>query len=298
MHISFWKHHPISDQKGEILAAETIAFYQTFKPDFLKITPAGTWIATCYGLNDYYDGDSLGRRFVSQPLIQTTEDWNKIQPFDDIPAPLVEQLKAAEIVCKELKEVPVFATIFSPVNQAIQLCGRDTFLKHLAENPTLVEEKLHVLSLNTQQIIKKYVELGIEGIYYATQSCQPKQLTKDIYDKFGKSIDESCLEFASNLVQSVIFHLHGESIYLHIKENIPFLTIHYEESSSNKIQSNYPLVVGIPAQIIDSTNDEDSIKHIISAYSNSTELILCGCVLPLSSSAKTIETWINVVHKM
>ncbi len=298
MNISFWKHHPISDQTGEILAAETIEFYNKFKPNFLKITPAGTWIATCYGLKDYYSGDFLGRRFVECPLINELIDWKKIQLFEGTPPPLLEQLKAAEIVCKEIHDVPVYATIFSPVTQAIQLCGLDLFLKHLNENPELIKEVLNTLLLNTNQIIQRYVELGIEGIYYATQSCQISQLTPEIYSSIGKSIDESCLEFASNLVQSVIFHVHGESIYLNIKEKIPFLCIHYEESTTNSLTTNYPKIIGIPASKIETTQDTIEIQQLVNEYINDADLILCGCVLPVATEDEIISNWINTIQKM
>jgi uroporphyrinogen decarboxylase len=298
MNISFWKHHPISDQTGEILAAETIEFYNKFKPNFLKITPAGTWIATCYGLKDYYNGDSLGRRFVESPLINELSDWNKIQLFSSTPLSLKEQLKAAELVCKEIHDVPVYATIFSPVTQAIQLCGLENFLKFLKEDPTLVKEGLKKLSTNTQQIIQRYIELGIEGIYYATQSCQKSQLSPEIYAEFGKSIDERCLEFASDLVQSVLFHLHGESIYLDIKEYIPFLCIHYEESETNTLVTSYPTIIGIPANKIEVTQDIIEIQQLINGYKNECDLILCGCVLPVAFEDKLISTWINTTQKM
>ena len=298
MNISFWKHHPISDQTGEILAAETIEFYNKFKPNFLKITPAGTWIATCYGLIDYYNGDFLGRRFVESPLINELSDWKKIHLFDSTPIPLREQLKAAEIVCEKIKEVPVYATIFSPVTQAIQLCGLDRFLNHLDENPELIQDVLKTLALNTNQIIQRYVELGIEGIYYATQSCQISQLTPEIYSSIGKSIDESCLEFASNLVQSVIFHVHGESIYLDIKEKIPFLCIHYEESATNSLTTNYSTIIGIPSSKIENTLGTNEIQQLVNEYINDADLILCGCVLPVATDDKIISNWINTIQKM
>jgi uroporphyrinogen decarboxylase len=298
MHISFWKHHPISDQKGDILAQETIDFYNKFKPDFVKITPAGTWIATCYGLEDYYENDFLGRRFVKNTLINSVQDFAKISLFSENPSPLTEQLKAAELVCKEIVEVPVYSTIFSPVNQAIQLCGLENFLRLIQQHPEETTRFLNVLNQNTKSIIKQFVALGIEGIYYATQSCQKSQLPEQVYEAFGKKIDEDCLEFCADLVQSIIVHLHGESVYLNIKENIPFVSIHFEQHPTNNFNSTYPTIKGIPAKIINEITDKKSIQSLIYNYKNNADLFLCGCVLPLDTPDSVIKNWIEAVRQI
>ena len=62
MTVSFWKHHPISDQHGQQLAQEAIDFQNKFQFDFLKLTPAGDWLAVCYGAKEeVWKNDAVGR---------------------------------------------------------------------------------------------------------------------------------------------------------------------------------------------------------------------------------------------
>jgi uroporphyrinogen decarboxylase len=302
--ISFWKHHPTSDQKGEILAQETISTQQKFNFDIVKITPAGSWLATCYGVKDELQNDFLGRRNITERIIHSIDDWLTLPAFDTIPQPLQEQLLAATITCKEIIDKPVYATVFCPLTQAFQCAGLDTLKKHWKEDKTQVLKGLEIITKNTIEVLRLFKKEGIRGMYFVTQSMQESVFTKEEYDELGKPFDALCLQECATLFENTIFHLHGENIYLSIEENIPNIQLHCGLSENNlkfseiKKLTTYAVIPGIPAKDIIAANTLEKIQKLVQEISEgeNINMISCACVLPLDTSDEVIHLWKKLVE--
>ncbi|MEY3376045.1 MAG: hypothetical protein RL463_350 [Bacteroidota bacterium] len=300
--ISFWKHHPISDQKGEVLAQETIANQQKFNFDIVKITPAGSWLATCYGVKDEFQSDFLGRRNITHRIIQSIDDWLTLTSFDTTPQPLKEQLLAATLTCREITEKPVYATVFCPLTQAFQCAGLDTLKKHWKEDKTKVLKGLEIITKNTIEVLRLFKKEGIKGMYFVTQTMQESMFTKEEYNEMGKPFDAACLKECAALFENTIFHLHGERIYLSIEENIPNIELHYGLSENNftfsQLQklTHYPVIPGIQAKDIVAANTIEKAQQVLQNISEGKNipLISCACVLPLEVSEEVIHLWRNL----
>ena len=299
--IAFWKHHPNSDQKGELLAQETIEEYLKFKYDIVKLTPAGSWLATCYGVIDEYQNDYLGRRIIVDRVVKSKDDWNLLASFDTInfPKPLIEQLKAADLVCSVIEEKPVYATIFCPLTQAVQLSGLEFFKESLENDSDIVLKALELITKNTIQVIQAFIEKGVKGIYFVSQSMQKSQFSESEYKRYGEYFDSKCIKAINDCNVDTIFHLHGEEIYFSIGENLKNLRIHYELSDLNptleeveKIIS-YEIILGISAEVMRQNTSKESISALIKIFNS---IVLCGCVLPLDFEDEIIQTWIDIVR--
>ncbi|MFZ9847230.1 MAG: uroporphyrinogen decarboxylase family protein [Flavobacteriales bacterium] len=297
--ISFWKHHLVSDQKGEILAKETIATQQKFNFDLVKITPAGSWLATCYGVKDEFQNDFLGRRNITQRIIHNIDDWLSLKTFNSTPQPLQEQLLAATITCKAISNKPIYATVFCPLTQAFQCAGLDTLKKHWKEDKTKVLKGLEIITRNTIDVLRLFKNEGIRGMYFVTQSMQESVFTKEEYDELGKPFDAICLRECSSLFENTIFHLHGEKIYFSIEQNIPKVQLHYGLSENNfrfseiKKHTQYNVIPGIPATGIIAANTLEKIQELVHKISEgeNINMISCACVLPLDTSDEVIHLW-------
>ncbi len=300
--IAFWKHHPISDQKGELLANETLEEYLKFKYDIVKLTPAGSWLATCYGVVDDYQNDYLGRRVIVDRAVKSIEDWDLLMSFDKInfPIQLLEQLKAADIVCFEVEEKPVYATVFCPLTQAVQLSGLEFFKESIVNNSDIVLKALELITKNTIQVIQSFVEKGVKGIYFVTQSMQKSQFSESEYKRYGEYFDSKCIKAINDFNVYTIFHIHGEEIYFSIGENLKNVRIHYELSDLNSTLEevekiiSYEIIPGISAEMMRQNTSKESISALIKSTSNS--IVLCGCVLPLDFEDEVIQKWIDTVR--
>jgi uroporphyrinogen decarboxylase len=300
--ISFWKHHPISDQKGELLAQETIATQKKFNFDIVKITPAGSWLATCYGVKDEFQNDFLGRRNITERIVHHIDDWLTIPYFDTTPQALKEQLLAATLTCKEITNKPVYATVFCPLTQAFQCAGLDTLKKHWKEDKSKVLKGLEIITKNTIEVLRLFKKEGIKGLYFVTQSMQESMFTKEEYDELGKPFDAACLKECAALFENTIFHLHGESIYLSIEENIPKIQLHFGLSENNlkfselKKLTHYPAIPGIQANDIIAANSIEKAQKLLNEISEgeNINMLTCACVLPLDTKDDIIHLWRNL----
>lgn len=295
---SFWQHHPISDQNAELLAQETIEWYHNYQPDFLKITPAGSWQATCYGLTDAWENDFLGRRTIQNRIIKNIEDWDKIHLWSTPPFPLQIQVKAAKLVCDEIQEVPVFATVFNPITQVIQLAGLDVLKNHLAQNSAKVLQALDIITSNTLKTIDLFIQSGIKGLYFVTQAQQNSIFTFQEYQKYALANDTICLQHSAKYLNDIIFHLHGDEIYACVQD-IPKVKIHFEEHPNWQLNThfcNLPKIVGVPAKTIRSIQDKNEILKYI--QQSKQTIITCGCVIPLDFKIIELQNWINVIKKI
>ena len=138
MKLALWRHHPVADQSGRALARRTVAFQHRFPFDLVRVMSPGSWQAVCYGAADAWKGDSLGRREITCPAIDGPESWAFLPDFPTRPLPrmLDETLTACRHICEEISDVPVYATVYSPISQAIQLTGWAAFDRHRWQHPT------------------------------------------------------------------------------------------------------------------------------------------------------------------
>jgi len=303
MDISFWKHHPISDQSGKLLAEEAIDFQNSFQFDFLKLTPAGNWLAVCYGAKDEnWENDSVGRRKIIRFPLKEIKDFYNLQHFSFNEKLLVEILEALQI-CSAKVDVPVYATVFCPLSQLIQISGLDLFIKTLKTEPKAIFTALNVITQNTKKVLEKASQVGVKGLYFVTQHMQSDLITFDLYDQFGKPSDQDCLNTASSLFDSIIFHLHGDDCYACISENITNLSLHcsckLEETTNSKSinETEYPVIFGIPASILSEVSSSEDCKKILNRFPSNT-ILTCECVLPLDFPEEKINLWNKLVKEL
>ena len=305
---SFWKHWPESDQEAQKLAFKTIEFQERHKCDFIKITPAGTWQAVCYGAGDEnWKNDPFGRRRITKILIHEPADWLRLVDFsENIPVLMKEIVGSCKNIAVHNFSEPIVFTMFNPISQAIQLASLDVFKEHCKVAPEKVLAGIEIITKNSLFVIKEFLKAGASGIFYVTQHMQKALLSPDLYRIFGEESDKKCLTSCSNLPVS-IFHIHGENIFLSLRELPENCLIHYCHSSDNMKPNefyenfNHQLMLGIPVSRMMECVSTQQIKECIHFYRELNPLydgMTAGCVLPLDFSNERLSQWINVIKNM
>lgn len=298
--VSFWKHHPVADQKAETLAAGTLEFQQKFNCDFIKITPAGTWQAVCHGVTDTWNGDFLGRRIITKTIIDSPADWLSLPDFSKTQPPLLQEIVGAcRLVYQEIQDkTPIMSTVFCPVSQAIQMAGLPVFLQHAAEHPEKLLAGIEQITRNTLFIINELMKAGSKGIYFVTQHMRHGAISPEMYKAFGEAPDTQCLNACKDLLYN-IFHIHGSDIFLSLGDIPANCYIHYEYAPQINLPTaildkySSKILVGIPSnEMAQCVNDEQIPQLIINQSSGN--MITCGCVLPLDFPDENIVKWIRV----
>lgn len=301
MKISFWKHHPIADQNGRQLASRTIDFQHQFEFDYIKLTPAGSWLAVCYGLEDVWGGDALGRREIRSPLITQPQHWATLADFRVVmPAMLDQQLLAAHLTWSAFPTQPVYATVFSPVSQAIQLAGLDQFLRHAQDFPEQLAVGLRKLTENLCFVLEEFSRQAIQGLYYVIQHARLGGLTPAQYHLVN-AWDQRCLSEATRLFSDVLVHLHGQAVYNPIATPLPSLRFHFAADPPT-LPINMPLYQpGLPTNLLATCSQLPTALQALADYypaGSTTHIphLMSECVLPLAFPDSQIHFWKQAVR--
>ena len=288
--VSLWRHFPVDDQVPGNLAQATVQFQNNYEFDLVKVSPSSSFCLKDWGVTDAWLGDSEGTRQYPSRVITDPKHWESLPVLDPSAHFLAAQLDCLQMIRREIGEqVPVIQTIFSPLAQAKNLAGGQTFLVHLRKHPQAVLKGLETISKTTQRFIESAVQIGIDGIFYAVQHAQASLLSEDEYVNFGLPFDLKCLQPAQNLWCNVL-HMHGQDIYFSLIHslNFPILNWHDRDTppSLAEAQKEFSGVVcgGIARETLVYKNPDEvrmEARDAIAQTKGKKLILSTGCVVPI-----------------
>ncbi|MDO5650300.1 MAG: uroporphyrinogen decarboxylase family protein, partial [Gallicola sp.] len=131
--ITAYRHIPHRERMPEDLAANTIEQYNKFDWDIIKIHPAASVANEVWGSTyDYTTYEkSIFPKLVSREF-NGPDDLHLFTKKSAESGPLADMVKAVELVKAKLGEddVPVFMTLFTPINYICDALGAPTVRRH------------------------------------------------------------------------------------------------------------------------------------------------------------------------
>src|ERR1041385_1687074 len=198
--VALWRHFPVDDQNPKLLADATLHFQRTYDFDLVKVTPASSFCAKDWGVEDQWTGETEGTRVYTKHVIHDPSDWESLPILDPSAPHLAGQLDCLRYVRAELgSDTPLLQTIFSPLAQAKNLAGNDTLIAHLHSNPESVMKGLDTIAETTRRFVEACLDTGIDGIFYAIQHAQASILSLEEYQAFGVPPDKKRIGPAKDL---------------------------------------------------------------------------------------------------
>lgn len=308
MKLTLWRHHPVSDQTGRALARRTVAFQQRFHFDLVRVMSSNHWQSICYGAVDAWKGDALGRRELIGPAVEGPESWAFLPDFPTRPLPqlLEETLTACRLIRHSVQDVPVYATVLSPISQAIQVAGWATFERHRRLHPECVEEGLRQITRNTLFTLECLRETGVQGVFYVMQHVQELLLPLAQYRHLGTLHDEVCLARARDVFDDTLVHLHGESVYWPVARPMPGIRLHYgahpTNPTPNEFSQQHHGLVALPGLSIADLAAVRSVgdarcraEALLGPLAVPNQLVTASSVLPLNFPDEQIDLWCRAV---
>ncbi len=293
---AFWRHFPEQAQTASTLIEATLKFHRRHPSPFLKLSPAGTAIAAGFGLRHEWQGDPLGRMTVVHRPIQWLSDWQVILRQNISNQVLDYFVNSAAIAIDQCPE-PVHHTVFDPFTVASQLAGPALLRDHIASEPILISEVVEHLSRSVCELIRMLRSVGLQGIYLATQTSTHSLFAPDRYAAWVKSSLERCIESARSMPLCIL-HLHGENVFLPLRELPANWTAHYEWSSSNPAfdslgaQATESVFIGAPEALLRSEGGKREVLAALKkAIGGRSGLLTPGCCLPIDFPAPVLDEW-------
>lgn len=226
--VSLWRHWPVDDQYGEQLARATLDFQRTYDFDFIKVTPSSNYCLAGYGATTGWDGNQEGTRTWGPRVIQSPEDWTKLQPQDPNSGLLGEVLNANRLIGKEMgADVPFIQTIFNPLSQAKNLAG-ERLLSDIRQHPEAVREGLAVITESIMRFVDELKSTGAAGIFLAVQHASYNLLTEAEYRDLCYPLDMEILDITGEMWFNLI-HLHGVNVMFDLVASYPAQVINWHD---------------------------------------------------------------------
>lgn len=291
--VALWRHFPVDDQDPRTLTDATLHFQRTYDFDFVKVTPASSFCAKDWGVEDQWQGHTEGTRQYTKLIIHDPRDWETLPVLDPTAPHLAGQLECLRFLRAELgPETPLLQTVFSPLAQAKNLAGSETLEEHLQLYPEAVIKGLAVIAETTRRFVEACRDAGVDGVFYAIQHAQASLLSFEEYQTFGLPYDQNTLAPAQELWCNLL-HLHGHDVYFSLVNSLNFQIVNWHDRESfpslSKAQELFGGVVcgGIRQDTIVYADMSEVRKEAADALqqTDGRRFILgTGCVVPVIAS--------------
>jgi uroporphyrinogen decarboxylase len=217
---SFWTHYPDVDLDPDALVRATVALVQGARCDFVKSMPNGLYSVEDWGVQaDYSDIAAGGAARVVATPIKTAEDWGRVKRLDPETGALGRELRhLAGLVAAFGPDVPVLATVFSPVTTAKKLSD-GAIEAHYAARPDLVRAALAEIAATTAAFAQRAIEIGCAGVFFALQDAT-SAMGEQAYRSLALPHDLAALEGARAGWFNAV-HMHGDDILFDLAASCP-----------------------------------------------------------------------------
>jgi uroporphyrinogen decarboxylase len=194
--LSLWYHFGVQHGGGDRFARIALEYFRAYDFDFLKV------------MNDYHYPMPDGLEAV-----RTRSDLKRIARFEPAKSAWGEQLRALEIIHRELKGKSYFLdTVFDPwFTFKRSLAGENA--EHLMESePDALLEALDVVTENLIAYCRKSLEIGSAGIFLSV-SAGEESIRRDRFLTFAKPFAFRVFEAISGRGRMNTAHIHGEALH-------------------------------------------------------------------------------------
>ena len=215
---SVWRHFYPDEAEARSLADVTVAFTQQHKLDLIKFNSRADYHAEPWGTLYEYAGQADPR--LVKFAVTRTDAWARIERRGlDEPA-FRDLLDGLRLVRTALPEVPLVATIFTPLGVLGRLASPPQLLADLREHPDAVTSALEAVTETFRAVAAACAET-CDGIFLATTAvawwpaawgtaaATHPHLTDAEYARFGTPYDLRVLEGAAGARLNIL-HVCGE----------------------------------------------------------------------------------------
>lgn len=217
---SLWSHLPVIDEDPLLNAEHTYDFYRKYDVDILKTMNNGMYSAAAFGCDiDSSDVPKGGVCRITSTPVKEPEDWLKVMPVSLNGGTLQREQEYLKLLLRKTKgEVPVVFTIFSPLTTANKLCPH--MMDHIRMgHGEKVKQALKAITETTCALVQRVIELGADGIFFATQLSSYSLTEENFYREYGMPYDLAVLSASSGWCN--VLHAHGKDIMFPLLRKYP-----------------------------------------------------------------------------
>ena len=202
-----WRHFYPDENDTRTLAATTIAFTTRHQLDLIKYNPRAHYHGEPWGTRYAYHGSD--KPTLVKNAVERTADWARVgRRGVDEPA-FQELLLGLRLVREALPDVPLVATIFTPLGAMARLATAGQIADDLRENERAILPALEAVTETFRALAHACLDV-CDGIFLATTPAASRgYLTDAEYARWGTPYDLRVLEGARGAAFNVL-HVCGD----------------------------------------------------------------------------------------
>ncbi|HUX85745.1 MAG TPA: uroporphyrinogen decarboxylase family protein [Chloroflexota bacterium] len=233
--VSFWVHNFARENSAQDLADETAQFVNTYDWDFVKVQSRASYFAEGWG-NQYQwsSQPTVGPTLVSRACA-TVADLAHLKPLSVDHPVFAEQQDALRLVRAALgPDAPIIWTIFCPLTIAASLVpgGPGAIQAAMRSDPSALLAGLGTIAATYAALSQRYLELGADGIFYASKWIGPRMLSRDEHARFARPFDLRILDVTRSAPCNIL-HLCGEEVYFADFHDYPAAMLNWAVEENN-----------------------------------------------------------------
>ncbi|PNV62937.1 uroporphyrinogen decarboxylase [Clostridium sp. chh4-2] len=241
--ICAYKHFPGREHTAAGLAEAMLEFQSRYDWDFVKIQSRGCYLLEAWG--DTYDYSVYENQVFPKLVhrqIRSIEDFPKFTRKDPSEPAFAEQIEVVRMIRSGLKEdIPVFPTVFTPVNVISCMLGAPPVRRHIEayreENSLFrlfytdrerIHRALKEVALTLADFYRELVDAGADGMFYgAIGWAREGYLTLEEWEEFVRPYDEIVLNAVKG--RTVLLHTCGMRSNPERFVSYPISAIHWDQ---------------------------------------------------------------------
>lgn len=333
--ISLWKHVPIVDRDVKRFTEKTIELTDNDDYDFVKIQISAAHLTEAYGaeieFNDKEDADfstyekspQITMFKVLKYPIEKAEDISKIQEINVRENAVLQRDHAVfeNVLNYYHGTKPVLFTLFNALTwlQYFSKNGAASTVQYLVENKEEVHQFLRNINNVNKQLVDWYVELGVDGFFFADRFTTNSIITESAFNEFVRPYDLELLNYIHEKKSAWfnILHVHGNAD-LNIKQYLdyPVEAINWEDLAAgvdeDKLISAKQLreltdkvLIGGIDRFVDFVGTEEEVKEKLqkrleafaSQLPDNKFVFGGGCSLPIDVNERNVNKIREVVDE-
>ncbi|MBN1995666.1 MAG: uroporphyrinogen decarboxylase [Anaerolineae bacterium] len=297
--LSLWRHFHKQDLTPTGLASATLAFYQKYNFDLIKLTPSGFYPIQDWGAQISTPKDDDHSPQLKKPVIKIPDDWRHLSTLNPTEGSYGHILESITLIKNQLGEedAPVLITIFSPMTIAYKLAG-DALLEHLAHHATDVHIGLATIAETTSRFADMALETGADGVFFASQLSCAEKLSEELCQTFVVRYDLIALERVQTQPVPLVLHLHGLNPYFETVNQYPAHAVSWHNHKTDpSLQAALSLTDKTLMAGLDRTTLEEGSPAVVAAQAREAiaqtggrRLILApACVIPTLTPPENLQ---------
>jgi uroporphyrinogen decarboxylase len=202
-----WRHFYPDEADPHRLAETTVAFTKRHSLDLVKFNPRAHYHGEPWGTTYEYQGSDKPR--LVKNAVQRSEGWAQIHRVGTDEPVFREMLAGLRLVREALPDLPLLATIFTPLGAMARLATPEQLRSDLRDDPDAVLPALEAVAETFRALAAECINIA-DGIFLATTPAASRSyLTDAEYARFGTPFDLKVLEGARGAALNVL-HVCGD----------------------------------------------------------------------------------------